>query len=109
VLPQLLGILFVKLGVCRGADDLIDTLVVKPDRNSAWREENGHTIARNDRVGVINLKSFTTVKFHGENAKRPSMPEARQKVLKVVSRHNEARKRKLPMISPSIGILQRTQ
>jgi hypothetical protein len=55
---------FTQFGVGPSPDDLVDALVVKPDRHSAGGKEDSHAIAHDERSRVIDLEPATAVQLH---------------------------------------------
>jgi hypothetical protein len=81
------GATFIELGVRRSPNDLVDALMVKPDRHPARGKEDSHAITDHERRGVIHLESPPTVQFHGKHAERLELSEASKNALEVVGRH----------------------
>jgi hypothetical protein len=63
------------LGIRRCPEDLVDALVVEPDRHPARGDEDGHAVAHDERPGVIHLEPPAAVEFDREDVERLPLSE----------------------------------
>jgi hypothetical protein len=62
--------------VGRCSDHLVDTFVVEPDGDPAWRKEDGNSITMHQGAGVIHLESLPPMKFNSKYSKRSVLRQA---------------------------------
>src|SRR5260370_26463096 len=69
------------------ANDPVDAVVVKPDRDTAWGEKDGDAVADDQGSGEIDLEAAAAVQFDREHLKRRALAQRLKDAVKVVSRH----------------------
>ena len=69
--------------VCSPApDDLVEAIVIEPDRHAARSKEYGHAIAYDQRPRMVHLEALAPMEFHREHAEGLESSEAIEVVVK---------------------------
>ena len=68
-------------------DNLIDALVVEPDRVPSGSEKHGDSIANDQATRMVHLEPAPAVELDGEHLERRPLGERVPNVVKVFSRH----------------------
>src|SRR5687768_14665111 len=72
---------------CGRFDDLVDAIMVEPDRNAAWGDEHGDAFAENGGAGMVDLESPAAVQFDREYPKRIAGQHGFQELIEVFGCH----------------------
>lgn len=67
---------------------MVDAVVIERDRHSARGDVDGHTLADDERAGVVHFEAPTTVKFHRENPKRLQLPQPFKNSIEILRCHD---------------------
>jgi hypothetical protein len=69
------------------ANELRHALVIEPDGNPAWQDEDGHPVADDQSARVIHLEPIPPDQLNREWVERLPLFQALQRLIEVLSRH----------------------